>query len=142
MVGRTPHCVPIYAAVDATTPRDMIDQDVTHEHDIAEKEDLETKRINSKPYNPHHQNIQAYIQAAGRREKSTMASNHRAASMGPVLRNKPYFEQQREALLGEIAMVCSNCCDFISFSPGKTLYMLTKVKCLSQELRAGSRQHQ
>lgn len=33
-----------------------------------------------------------------------MASSHRGASVGPS-RDKSYFEQQREALLGDIAMV-------------------------------------
>lgn len=33
-----------------------------------------------------------------------MASGHRGASAGPS-RDKSYFEQQREALLGDIAMV-------------------------------------
>lgn len=60
-----------------------------------------------------------------------MASSHRTTSMGPSSRSMSYFEQQREAILGEIAMVCNNDCDFISLSPGKRFYMLTKVKFLS-----------
>lgn len=36
--------------------------------------------------------------------RNSMASGHRGASVGPS-RDKSYFEQQREALLGDIAMV-------------------------------------
>ncbi|OAR00932.1 hypothetical protein LLEC1_06311 [Akanthomyces lecanii] len=46
------------------------------------------------------QRIERYIAT---QNKTVMASGHRGASVGPS-RDKSYFEQQREALLGDIAM--------------------------------------